>query len=236
MEDKQHSEIAQENSRAEKNLGVLYQDREIKTRHKIARCLRRGIEWGLGVFSCLLFIKGLYSDALKNGAGSVLPKIVILSAVGVSIYSWKKAISSSALSRKEEHLFYHKTVLGIIIGLFGAISGNPWLLFVLTSRSLNTHLFVFMLFTHIVIGGSVFFINNAAIRQIISMYPTIATTIVNFEEILSEKGMHCTYQKSRKYLLGLSITFVSFCIIGFCFSPYVADVHRLSLQFSEIRV
>lgn len=182
-----------------------------------AAYFRKVTEWALGVFSCFLLLKGIHREISAEGVLSMLPKMIILFTVGISMYNWRKAILGSFLSRKEEHLFYHKTVIGIIIGLFGAISGNPWLLFFLTSRSLNTKMFMLMLVTHSVMWGSTCFIQNQAIKQIISVYPTIATVIVNVEEILSNKGMHCTYEKSRRYLLGLSLAFITFCFVVLVF-------------------
>ncbi|OAG33125.1 hypothetical protein NEIG_02308 [Nematocida sp. ERTm5] len=200
--------------------------KNIKIGQKIAICIRKGIEWAMGIGSCLLVIKSLHRDITVYGAVSIVPKIIVFTTVCISMYSWRRAILHSLLSRKEEHLFYHKTAIAIIIGLFGAVSGNPWFLFFLTSRSLNIHMFVLSLFIHSVIWGSTFFIHSSAIKQIIFLYPTIAAGIVNIEEILSDKGMHCTYQQSKKYLLGLSMIFVSFCLLGFIFSPH-AEVMRI---------
>ncbi|EHY66933.1 hypothetical protein NERG_00573 [Nematocida ausubeli] len=204
-------------------------DFSLDTPTKVQRAavfVRIGIEWLLGACSCLFLLMGLHRDITKDGLVSVVPKVVIFFSVCVSMYSWRQAILNSLLSRKEEHLFFHKTTIAIIIGLFGAISGNPWFLFFLTSRSLSMHMFVLMFFTHSIIWGSTFFMESALIKQVIFLYPIIAAAIVNLEEILSDKGMHCAYRKSKKYLLGLSMTFVSFCIIGFIFSPH-AEVNQI---------
>ncbi|KAH9386418.1 uncharacterized protein NEMAJ01_1314 [Nematocida major] len=198
--------------------------------HRLAAIARSCVEWGLGVGALFLFLTGVHREISKNGALSIFPKAVILATVGISVYNWRGAIFDSVLSRREEHLFYHKTVIAIIIGLFGALSGNPWLLFFLTARSLNLEMFAFMLLTHMLIWGSTCFIESAAINQAISTYPTLATTVVNMEEILSDKGMHCAYDRSKKYLLGLSVVYISLCILGFVFYPHAEVVRLLVLN------
>lgn len=227
-----HFKIGQENNKSKKNIIDSSTIQRHRLAYKIAKYIRIFVEWGLGMFSLFLFARGIYTDAQKNGIGFIANKIAILLTVGFSVYSWKTAICRSFLSQREEHFFYYKTILAIVIGIFGAIAGNPWLLFFLTSRSLNTHLFVLILFIHLALWGSVFFIENTFIQKAISMYPTIATLIVNIEEIFSVKTMQCTYQQSRKYLLSLSITFFSFCIIGFYFSPHIQDTPYILFKFS----
>lgn len=228
--EKSRLKIGHEENIPRKDEENIFHEEKDMGREKIVKYTRRAVEWGIGILSLFLFAKGMYSEALKNGFAFIAPKVAILLTIAVSVYSWRIAICNSFLSRKEEHLFYHKTILGIVIGVFGAISGNPWLLFFLTSRSLNAYLFVLMFFTHLALWGSIFFIESPAIHQIISTYPTIATLVVNVEEILSEKGMHCTYQKSRKYLLSISITFISFCIIGMCLSPHIQSIPSMRLK------
>lgn len=222
--EKLHLEIAQDGNK-EKNHSICPAiDENLQFEGKFSKYTKIFVKWGLLLFCLFLFGRGIYIDALKHGVLFIIPKIAIVFTVVFSAYSWKMVICKSFLLQKKEHLFYHTTILGIVIGLFGAVSGNPWFLFFLTSRSLNGYLSVLVFFMHLALWGSISFIENPSIQKVISAYPTIASLIVTLEETFTEKDAQCTYKTSRKYLLNLSIVFVSFCIIGLGSSSHISSI------------